>query len=403
MVKLSPLNPEVPRQVAVRILSDSIQPLLTQALRALFQEAGNPLANLRRFFRRSTGQLAVAATTAGVAGGATSAVALWKASLRPSRSLGYELGLISMPLAAPLVGGFIGLVVGAGSAAYLLTRVRGAKSLTLAKLHAQVFSVMLYSDGIDEALRRRTLEEIKDRLVSTGVKSEVIESLFIRAPLRVEDFELDIEQYELDTLRDVLTNAWQLAGTQETPPPALEHSFARLCRRMNLADEIPRIKSLACDAVAKQSARISAAIEAARHIGSDFDDKIIDAALEQLIALDPLRSAQTRRTSALYKATNVAAVAGSILAIASKKGQFLPIIGQAFAVVHSAVRGDEAATKRLQARSVELLAHLGVKAEDATRFLPPILETLDSGRAESAKSPESLDARRPRPPLNRSN
>jgi chorismate mutase len=391
MVKMGLLNPEAPRQVAVRILMDSVQPVLSQALGAMFHGTGHPLNNLRRFIKRSSGQLAVAAATAGAAGGATSGIALWKASLRRPMWLAYELGLITLPLAAPIVGGVMGLLLGATGAAFLISRARGAESLAMAKLHAQVFSVLFSAEGGDNLPRQRIFEEIKDRLISTGLKPDVVESLFLRAPLRIEDLDIDIDHYELEPLRAVMTNAWQLARAEAEPTPAMEYTFARLCRRLNLGDEIARIKTYAQEALEKQSARIGAAIEAARHIGADFDSDTVNAALEQLITLDPLQHAQERRARALATATDVAAAAGTIVAVASGRGQILPIIGQAVAALHAVHSGDDAATKRLQARAIDLLKQLGISPDDATRFVHPIIETLELGRATAKDtSPEPL-------------
>lgn len=394
MVKMSHLNPEVPRQVAVRVLLDSVQPVLSQALGALFRGTGDPLSNLRRFIKRSSGPLAMAAATAGAAGGATSGVALWKASLRKPMWLMYELGLVTLPLAAPIVGGVMGLVLGATGAAYLISRARDADLLDQAKLHAQVFTVLLHAEGIDDTPRQRILEEIKDRLIGTGLKSDVVESIFLRAPLRIEELDIDVDHYELDSLRAVMTSAWQLLRAEGDSSPELEHIFTRLCRRLHLGDEITHIKAYAQEALEKQSARIGAAIDAARHIGADFDSETLSAAIEQLITLDPVRSAQERRQRALHTATDVAAVAGTLLAVGSGKGQLLPIIGQAVAALYAAKSGDDAATKRLQARAIDLLKHLGIKPDDAMRFVHPLIETLEVGRAATEEpAPQTTRSR----------
>lgn len=375
------LDPEQPQQVMFRILMDSVQPYMSQALGALFHHPGEPLKNLGKFLKRTSGQLAIGLTAAGAAGGATSAAALWKVGLRLPRSLGYRLGFLSMPLATPVVGGFIGLALGAGGAALLIGQLRKAELLRLATLHAQVSSVMLYADGVDAAFRERVLEELKDRLVGSGLKPDVVESLFVHAPLRVESLDLDLDAYEPATLAAVVTAVWQLLHAEGEIPAAMEHTFLRLCRRLNLGDDFARLKQQAQAALEEQSARIGAAIEAARHLGSDFHIATIEQSLEQLIALDPIASAREKRRKTLHVTTDVVATASAIAAVAVGRSQLLPIIGHAYAVLHAAVSGDETESKRLQARALELLKQLGVKPEDANRFLPPIIETLDALRS----------------------
>jgi len=387
MVKLSRLNPEDMQQVILRLLLESFQPYLSQALGDVFDRRGNPLANLRKFLKRTSGQLAVTVAAAGTAGGATSAVALWRASLRLRRGVGYRLGLVTVPLLTPLIGGLLGLGLAAGGAALLIGRLRSAEARTMARLHAQIFSIMLHADGVQDEQRLRILEEIKDRLIGSGLKSDEIEHLFSQAPRRPEELSLDADSYEPYVLRGVLISAWQLAQSQGEVAPAAVHAFRRMCLRLGLGDEVAAIQSQAQEALESQSVRIGAAIDAARHLGSDFDGAAIKDSLESLIALDPLGNAQRRRSAALRITTDVTAAAGAIAAVVSGTSQALPIIGQAYAAVHAAVASDEQATKRLQARALDLLTHLGVKPEDASAFLNPLIETLEVMRANRQDQP----------------
>lgn len=380
MLKLSHLNPEEPRQVVLRILMDSVQPYLSQAIGALFQRDGNPLSNLRKFLQKNAGQLAAAMTAAGTAGGATSAVALWKKSLKPHRALAYQMGITKLPLAAPILGGFVGLALCMGSAAVLVGRLRDSQALAMAKLHAQIFSVMLYAEGVDSTARQRILEELKDRLIGSGLKPDVVDSVFGRAPLRVEDLDLDVSSYEAETLRAVLMNAWQMAKSTGEVAPAAERAFRRLCARLHQGDDVAYIQEHAEKALGEQAARISATIETARHLGSDLDPAMIKTALDSLLLLDPLATANKRRLTALRVTSTVAAAAGAIAAVASGSGQILPIVGQAYAALQAATAGDDESAKRLEVRAKELLKHLGVKPEDATSFVEPLGEVLASLR-----------------------
>ena len=159
MLQPSFLNPEQPRQVALRILMDSVQPYVSQALSALFQRTGSPLSNLKNFIKRSSGQLAVSAVAAGAAGGATSAVALWRARLRMPRAAAYELGLVSLPLAAPLIGGFVGLALAAGGAAMFIGRLRETElryGMVVEALPQLIWTAR--ADGSVEFVNRNCLE-----------------------------------------------------------------------------------------------------------------------------------------------------------------------------------------------------------------------------------------------------
>ena len=378
MLKVSHLNPEEPRQVVLRILMDSVQPYLSQAMSALFERGGSPMSNLKRFLQRNAGQLAATATAAGTAGGATSAVALWKRSLKAPRALGYEMGVIKMPLAAPILGGFVGLALAASGAVMLIGRLRESQGMAMAQLHAQVFSVMLHAEGIDAESRQRIFEEIKDRLIGSGLKPDVVESLFARAPQRVEDLALDATSYEPDTVRAVLTNAWQMARAAGEIAPNSERAFRRLCMRLNHGDAIDGIKEQAQHALDQHTARIDAAIEAACHIGADLNGATVKEALESLLLLDPLQQAKKRQLATLRVTSSVAAAAGAIAAVATGSGQMLPIIGQAYSALQAATSGDAESTRRLQTRARELLKHLGIKAEDANGFIEPLGEMIDA-------------------------
>src|SRR4051812_43268415 len=97
-----------------KVLVEIVVPYLVYVLREVFGRPGDVLRNLKKVLADTSGQLGIVISAAGAAGGAAGGAALWAAGLGFWGSIGYSLGLISLPLWAPLAGAAVGLAAGVG-------------------------------------------------------------------------------------------------------------------------------------------------------------------------------------------------------------------------------------------------------------------------------------------------
>lgn len=351
--------------------------------------AANPVKALTTSLKlRKIEASAVTAAIGGI-GGAAGAAAIWTASLGFWGSIGYWLGIVALPLYAPIAGGLAG-AIGIGGGVYaLLAKLSADDRRRLATLYVHTLNVLVHADGTVTDEESGEVAKMKDRLAAIGVKPEEATALFAGAPTRVDDFSVDGSKFDKTLVEAVLGEAWFAMATAGSGGPAETGAFDRLCARLGQADKSDGLRERVSK-LREEGAKTAAAVAtaAAYSIPSEFWDHA-GSLFDDVLAVDFSGNARRRRSEVLTYGVNLAAAAAAIGAVATSNPALLGVISKGYSTARWALIAKPDGKKVARGRSMELAARLGLDAKKTAAYLDQldgVLDTAQRGTEDKQKT-----------------
>ncbi len=277
----------------------SVQTLSVQFVTYLIAEGakGEALEKIiATFVRHQTKLISGLLGSAGLAGGVWAAASLWTSSLGLWGSLGYAIGLVTMPAWIPIAGGAAGLSA-AGGAIY------GA--LHLAKGRQQTHELRAIIGFSKMLMGRAELEGEDDKLLRRFLKDQDIEEKHIGQLLATtaqEAKHLAEQHLNIETRRQVARYIFPLVYQHQGIISDVDRRrFTRVCSHLHLNDGVAREISQAYrQRLNQQWDYIRQLIEglnffAARLRFDSREMELVREELDQLMHFDPRRSATVQR------------------------------------------------------------------------------------------------------------
>ena len=239
---------------------------------------------------------------AGLATGAWAAISLWTSSLGLWGGVGYALGLVSMPVWVPFVGGAAGLTA-AGGAIYGVLNLSKSRKQT-----RKVRSIIGFSKVL---LDREELEPQDERVLSRFLKARNVKDreateLLSTSPDTAQQLALRYlsKEERLEIARYIFPLVYNRDG-------AISHTdrrrFARACNKLQLGDgdakEISRAYRQRLDGQWDYMRQLVDLINFfAASLGFDSREmELVREQLDQLMRFDPRRTGTTKRERQLAK------------------------------------------------------------------------------------------------------
>ena len=283
----------------------ALQTLSVQFVSHLIEEGakGEALDKIVSSFTRNQAKIVSSILGgAGLATGAWAAISIWTSSLGLWGGLGYALGLVSMPVWVPFVGGAAGLTA-AGGAIY------GVLNLSKNRQQARKLRIII---GFSKALLdREELEPQDERVLSRflkarNVKKEEIDQLLSTLPDTAEELALRYlsQEERLEVARYIFPLVYNRGGIIADGD---RHRFARVCTRLQLEDATAKEISQAYrQRLDGQWTYMGQLVDFINHFADHlaFDGRemeLVREQLDQLMRFDPRRTGTSRRERLLNK------------------------------------------------------------------------------------------------------
>ncbi len=238
--------------------------------------------------------------SAGIAGGAWAAVSIWASSLGFWGSIGYTLGVVSMPVWVPVVGSVAGLTTAGGAIYGVLNLAKGRQQTR--KLRSIIgLSKMLIGrqdlDDKDERLLRRFLS-------AQQVKEEKIQELLQTSP--DDGLQLALGGLSAADRLEIVRYIFPLVYFEDgVISQATSKHFRRLCTHLQLAEgtatEISQAYRKRLESQWSYFQNLICQLNYFANVLS-FDGpemELLREQLEQLINFDPRKAAGVRREKML--------------------------------------------------------------------------------------------------------
>jgi len=185
---------------------------------------------LAAFTRHQTKIVSGVLGSAGIAGGAWAAISLWTSSLGLWGSLGYALGLVSMPVWVPVAGGVAGLTAAGGAIYGVLSLARSRQQTRKLQSIIGFSKVLIGREELgeeDERLLRKVL-------LSQRVAEKKIQELLHTTPETARGLAEDLSADEsLEVARYLFPLVYAERGVIS---PATRRRFARVCVYLGLEE-----------------------------------------------------------------------------------------------------------------------------------------------------------------------
>lgn len=271
---------------------------------------------------------------AGLATGAWAAISLWTSSLGLWGGVSYALGLVSMPVWVPFVGGAAGLTA-AGGAIY------GVLNLSKSRQQARkVRGIIGFSKVL---LDREDLEPQDERVLGRFLKAQKVKDdeaqmLLSTSPETARQLALRYlsKEERLEIARYIFPLVYNRDGIISQ---ADRRRFARVCSRLQLADDAGRDISQAYrERLDGRWGYMRQMVDLinffATHLGFDSREmELVRQQLDQLMRFDPRRTATGKRERLLIKLGRKAAIPPIDLQTPSTEAALMG----AYAIAHTAV------------------------------------------------------------------
>ena len=284
-------NPERPFQ-ALRALSVQFVSFMIE--KGLEGQKLDKIVN--GFTRHQTKIVSGVLGSAGLAGGAWAAASVWASSLGLWGSVGYALGLVSMPFWIPVAGGVAGLTAAGGAVygALSLARSRGK----IHKLRSIIgFSKLLINQ---DEFRAQDLRLMQRFLKAQNVKEKQIETLLKTSPELAQ--QLALKHLSATERADVARYIFPLVYVNDgVISDAGRRRFNRVCKALRLKN------GSATDLSSRYRQRLDVQWSYMKNLVAQlnqFADKlsfdrremeILREQLEQLVQFDPRRPAAEKK------------------------------------------------------------------------------------------------------------
>ncbi len=381
---MNPLDALLFKRLFLRAVEDVVLPYLRSVLIQI-QDDPAPVKALARVLKENRGVPAAVAGVLAGAGGAAAGGGVAVATMGFWTGIGYWMGLVSLPLLWPIVGALVAFGgVGAGVYA-LLSKLSDGDKLRLAKLYAHTYTVIVFADGIKTKQEGEQITIFRDRLVSMGLKTAVVDSIFLSAPQTPDAFEFNPSDFTKDQLQMVMTEAWIAAVAADSAGPREADALDRICARLAMGDMADTIRSKVTKITLESVRRTPAVAAAAAYSAPDIANSAASI-FDALLNADFTGNARTRRGEILSSAITLGAAAAAISVVASGHPEALSIVAEGYAVARTAADDDPNAVKRVRKRSLELLSRLNVDQKQANEYLANIDSVLDDTRKQAQKA-----------------
>jgi exonuclease VII small subunit len=239
---------------------------------------------------------------AGLATGAWAAISIWTSSLGLWGSFGYALGLVSMPVWVPFVGGAAGLTAAGGAIYGVLNFAKGRQQTRKVRGIIGFSKVLLDREKL-EAQDERVLSRF---LRARKIKKDEIEKLLSTSSDEAQQLvlrHLSIEE-RLEIARYIFPLVYNHDGAIGD---ADRRRFARVCSGLQLkADAAREISQAYRQRLDDQWDYMRQLVDLINHfaVRLTFDGRemeLVREQLNQLMRFDPRRTAVTRRERLLAK------------------------------------------------------------------------------------------------------
>jgi hypothetical protein len=369
-------------KIAVEITARFLVDLLTEVGRGIGEM--DPLVALRETIKKRQGQLTGVLALAGVAGGVAAGTSVWAGGLGFFGSVGYWLGLVSLPLWVPALGGIVGSVALAGAGFALVSKLRNRSVMDAATLQLHIFSTLAWADGVLDEAEKAALAALRDELIGAGAKADEVEWICFKAPKTGEEFLVRAQGFPEEQRRGSLISGWQLVLKSSGDRVQADKVFLTLCRRLNLGAAAEELKSSAESTCRQSGEQFGAAVVATRYLGREMDGDALERAISILTSLDPSGAAAKQNEDARAIATTMASAAAAIAAVATGNVKLLPIIGRAYVALYPSVRERAGDSDALRERAIRLAKHLGASEAQTGAYLDELRAPIE-GQAAKAK------------------
>lgn len=239
---------------------------------------------------------------AGLATGAWAAISLWTSSLGLWGSFGYALGLVSMPVWVPFVGGAAGLTAAGGAIYGVLNLSKNRQQRRKLRGIIGFSKVLLDREDLEPQDERVLSRFLQARKVKDGEIQELLSTSADTAQQLALRYLSTAERLEI--ARYIFPLVYNRDG-------AISHAdrrrFARVCTRLDLGDAAARDISQAYrERLDSQWDYMRQLVDLINHFAARlaFDGRemeLVREQLDQLMRFDPRRTATMRRERLLVK------------------------------------------------------------------------------------------------------
>lgn len=375
-----------------RIVAPYIRRLLDS-----IKNSEDPVRDIGEYLKRTKFEASAVTAALGGAAGATGGAVLWTASLGFWGGVGYWLGLVSMPLWAPIAGGLVG-AMGVGGGVYaVLSKMSARDRERLADLYVHALTVMVHADGKVTAAEQDELAKLKSRMIGLGIKEGTVAKIFETAPTSIDRFEVQADRFTKSVLEAVLAEVWFAVLCAGSAGEREVKTFKSICVRLDVADSAATIRKSATkereDGVKTAPAvTVAAAYSVPPEMWEQAKGFFDDA-----LAVDFTGNAARRRAEILGHAATLAAAAAAVTAVAAGRPELLSIVGKGYATARAALVDQPAGGQTARKRALALAAQVGLDRKQAEAVFDQLDDVLSAARQGVERRPQAAPSPKPRP------
>jgi len=254
---------------------------------------------LAAFTRHQTKIVSGVLGSAGIAGGAWAAISLWTSSLGLWGSLGYALGLVSMPVWVPVAGGVAGLTAAGGAIYGVLSLARSRQQTRKLQSIIGFSKVLIGREELGEEDERLLRKVLLSQKVAEKKIQELLHTTVETARGLAEDLSAD---ESLEVARYLFPLVYAERGVIS---PATRRRFARVCVYLGLEEgKAAEISQEYRQRLEAQWDYLDNLIRRLNYFASvlGFDREemeLLQEQLEQLMQFDPRKIAARKRERTL--------------------------------------------------------------------------------------------------------
>jgi hypothetical protein len=235
----------------------------------------------------------------GIAGGTWAAISLWTSSLGLWSTLGYSLGILSMPVWVPVAGGVAGLTAAGGAVYGVLSLVRSRGQTRKLRTIIGFSKMLIGKEELDEEDERR----LREILTRQQVEQQKIEQLLRTTPEQARALAGELNR---EAGPEIARYLYPLVYFRDGVVSSSERRrFARICSCLGLeAGEATRIAAAYRQRLDAQWAYLENIILQLNHfvraLAPDLPAvELLREQLAQLMRFDPRRASAARRERTL--------------------------------------------------------------------------------------------------------
>jgi len=354
----------------------------------------DPDVPLSTVLRQNRGAVSDIALAAGGAGGAAAGAAVWVASLGFWSSIGYSLGLVAMPLWAPVAGGLFGVTAAVVATRALFSRLSYTQKMELVTLGYHAAHLMAWAD-------RKVTEPEEDYLnnflLGTGLKKRDLEAIVEGVVDDVADLKIPKSlqgEKSAGQRESILVACWQLAMSDGV---ARQESvlLTKLRRQLEVETSASDIMKRAEEMTNVAADESEALVSVVRAIGGNVSGVNVRTVVEDLLAFNPRQEARERLARNAGRAMAAAKAASVLLGTHGEGSHLLRTVVKAYAsLVASAGVGNQKVQRTLRNKAIHFGRELGLRSEDVVEQIGLVDTALSSEITTATQSLEKEKRKR---------